>query len=186
MKENIEQIIKNGIDQSSIYLQKIDIDNSNFIDQIKFINLIRNEYAEEFLHSSKHYSVNETFKWFFEYLPEYYMIYYSNIPVGYFRTSNYSSENNNIYIGADIHPDYCGLKLSYNCYIKFINYLFEEKKLHKISLEVLSTNIRALNLYKKLGFVVEGSRREEVLKKEGYVDSIVMSILKSEWNERTK
>lgn len=184
MKEDIQEIIKNGPDPSLIYLKKIDIENDNFIDEIKFINLIRNEYAEDYLHSSKRFSVNETFKWFFNNRPEYYLINYSKIPIGYFRTSNYSFENNNIYIGADIHPDYCGLKLSYTAYIKFINLLFEEKKLHKISLEVLSTNIRAFNLYKKLGFIVEGTRRQEVLKKDEYVDSIIMSILKSEWESK--
>jgi RimJ/RimL family protein N-acetyltransferase len=183
MKEDIQEKIKKGVNNSLICLKKIDIHNDNFIDEIKFINLIRNEYAEDYLHSSKKYSVNETFKWFFKNCPEYYIIYYSQIPVGYFRTSNYSNENNNIYIGADIHSDYCGLKLSYNSYIKFINQLFEEKKLNKISLEVLSTNTRAINLYKKLGFVVEGIRRQEVLKQDQYIDSIVMSILKSEWKE---
>lgn len=184
MKHDIHSIIEKGIDQSLICIKKIDTQNDNFIDEIKFINLIRNEYAEDYLHSSKKYSVNETFKWFFKNFPEYYIIYYSQIPVGYFRTSNYSTENNNIYIGADIHPDYCGLKLSYKSYIKFIDQLFEEKKLHKISLEVLSSNTRALNLYKKLGFVIEGTRRQEVLKKDEYVDSIIMSVLKSEWKER--
>jgi RimJ/RimL family protein N-acetyltransferase len=55
--------------------------------------------------------------------------------------------------------------------------------LNKISLEVLSNNIIALNLYKKLGFVTEGIKRQEVYKNNQWVDSIIMSILKNEYNE---
>jgi RimJ/RimL family protein N-acetyltransferase len=47
----------------------------------------------------------------------------------------------------------------------------------------LSNNIIALNLYKKLGFVTEGVKRQEVYKNNQWVDSIIMSILKNEYNE---
>jgi RimJ/RimL family protein N-acetyltransferase len=59
--------------------------------------------------------------------------------------------------------------------------LFTELDLNKVSLEVLETNLRAIHLYKKLGFVIEGVKREEVKTSSGdYVDSIVMSLLKEE------
>jgi RimJ/RimL family protein N-acetyltransferase len=47
---------------------------------------------------------------------------------------------------------------------------------------VLGSNSRAINLYYKLGFVKEGVKRQEVLKGTEYVDSIIMSILKSEYD----
>lgn len=37
-----------------------------------------------------------------------------------------------------------------------VNYCFEEKKLHKITLGVVEDNANAVELYKKAGFVVEG------------------------------
>jgi len=46
---------------------------------------------------------------------------------------------------------------------------------------VLETNQRAINLYNKLGFIKEGVKREEVLKNNKWINSIVMSILKSEY-----
>ena len=49
-------------------------------------------------------------------------------------------------------------------------------------MEVLATNQRAINLYKKLGFDYEGTKRQEVLKGGVYVDSIIMSILKQDYN----
>jgi RimJ/RimL family protein N-acetyltransferase len=111
------------------------------------------------------------------------MIILDNNTVGYFRLSNYSKENKNIYIGADIAKEYTGKGIAKDAYNKFIPYAFTIYNLNKISLEVLGTNERAINLYNKLGFVKEGVKREEVLKNGIWVDSIIMSILKSEYNK---
>ena len=69
--------------------------------------------------------------------------------------------NKNIYIGCDLHKDWRGKGLSYLSYLEFIPKLFNTHNLHKISLEVLSTNIVAYNLYKKIGFIEEGRKRDE-------------------------
>jgi RimJ/RimL family protein N-acetyltransferase len=68
-------------------------------------------------------------------------------------------------------------------YKQFMKYLFEYLDLNKVALEVLSTNIVAINLYTSLGFVHEGIKRQEVLKNGEWVDSIIMSTLKSEFYE---
>lgn len=150
---------------------------------LPLLNEIRNIYAEEYLHDSRTFTLDETKYWFENQTSSYYhMILLSEIPIGYFRLSNYSQTNKNIYIGADIHPQYTGKGLGYLSYKKFIPFIFEQLKLNKIALEVLSSNIRAYNLYIKLGFKEEGRKREEVLKGDKYYDSIIMSILKSEWN----
>jgi len=151
-------------------------------DDIPFLNGIRNECAEDYLHDSRTFSVDETYKWFDKNNPEYYVIEYDTCKIGYFRTSNYSIANHNIYIGADLHRDWRGKGLAYKAYRVFIPFLFDKHSLNKISLEVLSTNIVAKNLYRKLGFVFEGTKREEVHKKDRYVDSEVWSILKKEYS----
>ena len=56
----------------------------------------------------------------------------------------------------------------------------KEFNLHKISLEVLETNERAIKLYKKIGFIEEGVKRDEIYKKDKWVNSIIMSILENE------
>jgi diamine N-acetyltransferase len=111
---------------------------------------------------------------------DFWIIFKNELRVGYFRLSNYYSENKNIYIGADISEEFSGKGIATESYKKFIPFVFEKYNLNKISLEVLSTNKRAIHLYKKLGFKLEGIKREEVLKKEKFVDSILMSILKKE------
>lgn len=152
---------------------------------LKIVNEIRNEYCEEFLHDSRKFTLEETKEWFNKYKPEYYIINYNNTPVGYFRISNINHYHKNLCMGADIHKDYCGIGIGYHAYKKFIPYLFEKYNLNKISLEVLSTNKKAFSLYKKLGFVVEGIKRQDVLKNNIWVDSIIMSLLRQDY-ENTK
>jgi RimJ/RimL family protein N-acetyltransferase len=150
-------------------------------DDLLFLNSVRNECAPTFLHDSRTFSIEETIKWFIENDPNYWIIWDDDKRIGYFRTSNYSVENKNIYIGADIHVEYRGLGLAYKSYRNFIPFLFDTLKLHKISLEVLSTNERAICLYKKLGFKVDGIKREEILKNNEWTDSIIMSVLNTEY-----
>jgi RimJ/RimL family protein N-acetyltransferase len=150
-------------------------------EDLPFLNETRNLVAEDYLHDSRKFSLEESIEWFKKTNPDYWMIKVAQESVGYFRLSNHSVQNKNIYIGADIHPEFQERGYAKEAYKNMITQLFEEYDLHKISLEVLATNYRAINLYEKLGFTREGVKREEVLKGNIYVDSIVMSILKYEW-----
>ncbi len=46
----------------------------------------------------------------------------------------------------------------------------------KVNLEVFSTNLRAISLYKSLGFVEEGRKKCQFLINNEYVDDILMSL----------
>lgn len=150
------------------------------IDDVVFLNNIRNKYAEEYLHDSRTFSIDETIEWFEKVKPNYLIVYNNNIKIGYVRLSNYSHTNNNIMVGMDIAPEFTNMGYGQYVYKKLIPYLFKEYSLNKLSLEVLSTNKRAIHLYEKVGFKHEGVKRQDVYKKGEYVDSILMSILKSE------
>jgi RimJ/RimL family protein N-acetyltransferase len=150
------------------------------VEDIPFLNETRNLVAEDFLHDSRKFSLEESVEWFKKTNPDYWMIRLFEENIGYFRLSNHSIQNKNIYIGADIHPDFQGKGYGYEAYVKFIPSVFDMYSLHKITLEVLATNTRAINLYKKIGFVYEGTKRQEVLKGDLYIDSIIMSILRYE------
>ena len=67
-----------------------------------------------------------------------------------------------------------------------IEYGFNYLNLNRIQLTVLSTNTRALNLYKKLGFKEEGIQREAQFKGGCYEDLVLMSILRREYDEFKK
>ena len=151
------------------------------LEDCEFISEVRNSCAETYLHDSKKYSVDDTKKWFCTLKVPYYIVYKNDMKIGYFRLSNYSEGNNNLYIGMDIHERFRGKGYAFESYKIFIPYIFDKYHLNKISLEVLSTNIIAYNLYKKLGFVVEGLKRQDVLKNNVYIDSVIMSLLRKEF-----
>jgi len=153
-------------------------------EDLYFLNSVRNECAELYLHDSRIFSVEDTYSWFEKTKPDYYLILYNNISIGYFRLSNHSLVNKNIYIGADLHKDWMGKGLAYESYCKFIPFIFETYNLNKITLEVLSSNSVAINLYKKLGFVQEGIKRKEIYKNGVYIDSEIMSMLRDEYEKK--
>lgn len=153
-------------------------------DDLRFLNETRNLVSEEFLHDSRKFTYEECLDWFRKFDPDYRIIWIDHERVGYFRLSSHSTINRNIYIGADIHPSFQGKGYAKQAYSKFIPELFEEYDLHKISLEVLSTNHKAIALYEKIGFKYEGAKRDEVLKGETFIDSIIMSILRKEYESK--
>ncbi|MBN0048148.1 GNAT family N-acetyltransferase [Streptomyces actuosus] len=58
---------------------------------------------------------------------------------------------------------------------------FEQLGLHRIQLEAYSDNHRALRVYEKVGFVVEGVRRQARQQDGEWVDEVLMAILDREW-----
>jgi RimJ/RimL family protein N-acetyltransferase len=53
--------------------------------------------------------------------------------------------------------------------------------LHRVELDVYDFNTRARHIYEKLGFVLEGTKREALWFDDGWVDCHVMGLLASEW-----
>ncbi|WP_412030343.1 GNAT family N-acetyltransferase [Deinococcus yunweiensis] len=61
-----------------------------------------------------------------------------------------------------------------------INYGFDNLNLNRVQLEVLSTNQRAIKLYERVGFTLEGTRRQVQYKDGQYIDSHLMSVLRND------
>ena len=57
---------------------------------------------------------------------------------------------------------------------------FDTLNLHKVSLSCYATNERGLRLYTRLGFQVEGRRRDHVYIEGRWVDEIVMGLVRGE------
>ncbi|MCK5793983.1 MAG: GNAT family N-acetyltransferase [Anaerolineales bacterium] len=65
-----------------------------------------------------------------------------------------------------------------------IKHGFENLNLHRIWLRVFETNQQAMRSYEKAGFTQEGIYRQAQYLDGKYVDVIIMSMLKSEWQEQ--
>jgi RimJ/RimL family protein N-acetyltransferase len=53
--------------------------------------------------------------------------------------------------------------------------------LHRVELEVYDFNPRARHVYEKVGFVVEGTKRDALRFDDGWVDCHVMGVLAPDW-----
>jgi [ribosomal protein S5]-alanine N-acetyltransferase len=60
---------------------------------------------------------------------------------------------------------------------------FDVLGVHRVQLEVLAGNGRAINCYLACGFVQEGIRREAQLYPDGWKDFIIMGVLRDEWRQ---
>lgn len=65
-----------------------------------------------------------------------------------------------------------------------LTYAFETMKLHRIALRVLAYNKRAIAVYKKVGFVVEGTERQSARVGGTWHDDLMMGLLAPEWRAR--
>ncbi len=61
-----------------------------------------------------------------------------------------------------------------------LRFAFQELNLHRVELEVVADNLRAIRCYEKAGFVREGTRREAIFRDGRYHDAHVMAVLAGE------
>jgi RimJ/RimL family protein N-acetyltransferase len=62
---------------------------------------------------------------------------------------------------------------------QMIEHGFRDRNLHRIYLTVLESNVRAIEMYKKVGFVYEGTMRDAVFKNNSYHSLVAMAIIRS-------
>jgi RimJ/RimL family protein N-acetyltransferase len=62
-----------------------------------------------------------------------------------------------------------------------LRYAFEEANLHRIELEVFAFNPRAIRVYEKCGFKLEGVRKQALYREGEWHDEHIMAILRDEW-----
>jgi RimJ/RimL family protein N-acetyltransferase len=59
---------------------------------------------------------------------------------------------------------------------------FETLNMNRIYLYVFETNPRAIRAYEKCGFAREGKLRQSIYQNGNYIDTLLMSMLRSEWD----
>ena len=62
-----------------------------------------------------------------------------------------------------------------------LGYAFRSRNLHRVHLQSLASNERALRAYRAVGFVEEGRLREHAWVEGSYDDVVLMSVLRAEW-----
>ena len=65
-----------------------------------------------------------------------------------------------------------------------LRHAFETVGIHRVELDVYAFNPRARHVYEKVGFVLEGTKREALLWDGEWIDADVMAMLESDWRAR--
>jgi len=110
----------------------------------------------------------------------------SNQIIGEVVFNEYDDCSNNVNFRVLMSQSYSNKGLGSEAIQLFIQYGFEQLNLHKISLEVFSFNPRAEHVYTKVGFKLEGIKREDFKYNEMYIDTKVFGFLKSEYESINK
>jgi RimJ/RimL family protein N-acetyltransferase len=76
---------------------------------------------------------------------------------------------------------YWGRGYGYEAMMLALDFSFKELNLHRIQLTVYSYNQRAIRMYEKLGFQLEGNYREFLLRDGQHYDMLLYGILSHEW-----
>lgn len=63
---------------------------------------------------------------------------------------------------------------------------FKQLNLHRINSSVIGFNNRSLKMHEKLGFQIEGRRRQNIFKDGAYHDEIFLGLLQEEWQKTDK
>lgn len=80
-------------------------------------------------------------------------------------------------LGIAIFKDYCGKGIGRRLMVTSINWA-KENGISRITLQVDANNFRAINLYLKLGFEIEGTLKKDKLLSDGtFIDTYTMALL---------
>lgn len=103
------------------------------------------------------------------------------VNAGFTKFYNIDHANKNCVLGADLHRNFRGKKLSHHMWELMLKHCFDDLKLHRVSLTTAEYNAPARKLYDKLGFEIEGVVRDSLLRNDRYHDQIAMYMLEDRY-----
>ncbi len=112
----------------------------------------------------------------------------TNTIAGSTRFYDYQKTHNTIQLGYTWYgAKYWGTGLNKNCKYLLLSYAFDVLELDRVEFRADNNNARSIAAMKSLGCTVEGVLRSNCSDGNGgRRDSIILSILKDEWNENVK
>lgn len=111
----------------------------------------------------------------------YWAAYDENVFIGSINLINIDTEHRRANLGIYSNPDKRGYGGRLLQTLKWV--AFEKLLLNCLRLEVLANNDNAIKFYEKNGFKLEGTLRDFVLRKDKFIDVLVYSMLKREYDE---
>ena len=112
----------------------------------------------------------------------------TNKYAGSTRFYDIQNENSTLQIGFTWYgKDFQGSGLNKNCKFLLLSFAFEILQMERVEFRADSENHKSINAMKSIGCKIEGILRSNMFKPDGSRrDSIVLSILKIEWEQTVK
>ena len=104
--------------------------------------------------------------------------------VGVFRLDRIDPWNRNAFVGADVVAGLRGKGYATEMFEYICSFLFDHGGMHRLALVTLASNLAAISLYEKLGFVREGQERQAIFRDGQFQDLVAMGVLADEWRSR--
>lgn len=92
------------------------------------------------------------------------------------------THNRQCQVGIALGRPYWGQGYGQDALRTIVDYAFKHHNMHRVGLEVLANDERAVGCYRKVGFVEEGRLRQRDWRDGEYHDVMVMGILVEEWS----
>jgi RimJ/RimL family protein N-acetyltransferase len=93
--------------------------------------------------------------------------------------------NGSAEFGIEIYdPEYIGRGYGRDAINVLLDWAFRIENYRRIWLKTSAANERAIRCYRAVGFVEEGRLRQQLYYDGRYVDSVLMGLLRAEWDER--
>ncbi|WP_206528070.1 GNAT family protein [Marinitoga sp. 38H-ov] len=80
-------------------------------------------------------------------------------------------------LGVSVLEDYRNIGIATTLINNHITWCIENSNIHRLELEVFSNNTKAISLYEKLGFSIEGKRKEAAYINSKYIDILMMGYI---------
>ncbi|EIW81384.1 acyl-CoA N-acyltransferase [Coniophora puteana RWD-64-598 SS2] len=101
--------------------------------------------------------------------------------MGFLALSIQEPKNRDASVHIALLPQYWGGGYAKEALTFLVDHAFRWLGVHRVSLVVYGSNVRAIGLYERLGFVVEGRKREALWMDNKWEDSVSMGVLRREW-----
>lgn len=106
--------------------------------------------------------------------------------MGTVSLKNINMEDRNAEYAITMRKKSMGTGLAYEATKEILSIAYRELDLHKVYLDVVCDNVRAVKFYEKVGFIKEGIWKQHLLIKHEFKDVMWLRLLKEEWLQNEK
>ena len=100
--------------------------------------------------------------------------------VGAVGFNNYNKQHNRTELGYWLLPEYWGQGIITEVLPIVIDFIFHQKKIHRIEALVETGNVASEKVLKRLGFTYEGCMRDCEIKNGAYISLSIFSLLSTD------